>query len=94
MYTFVILSSLAVGFYLALMLALYRDGRKRRRATSPVVHKISRVVLEFDTTVPSSSSGVAIGGHKRPPNTVHSPVTTLRGNSGLNSIAAPPVKLV
>jgi hypothetical protein len=95
MYTFLILSSLAVGFYLVLLLALYRDGRKRRRATSPVIRKMSHVtVLEFDTIAPASSPGVAAPRRKSSAATIRFPASTFSGSSGSSPAAGCQVKLM
>ncbi len=40
MYTFLILSSLSLVFYVALLVALYRDGRKQRVMSVPPVRKL------------------------------------------------------
>jgi hypothetical protein len=40
MYTFLILSSLSLVFYVALLVALYHDGRKRRVMSVPPVRKL------------------------------------------------------
>src|SRR5450755_2292026 len=37
MYPFLILSSLSVGFYLFLLVALHRDGRRRRKSSATVL---------------------------------------------------------
>jgi hypothetical protein len=95
MYTFLTLSSLALGFYLVLLLALYRDGRKRRRATSPVVRKMSRVtVLEFDTIAPASSPAVAVLLRKSSPAMIRFLASTFSGSSGSSAAAGSRVKLM
>lgn len=61
MYTFLILSSSAIGFYLVLLVALYRDSRKRRHAGNSSVQR-----MEFGSAVElgegfSLSSSATVG---------------------------------
>ncbi|MFZ1134259.1 MAG: hypothetical protein WAN69_04900 [Candidatus Korobacteraceae bacterium] len=50
MYTFLILSSLSLIFYVALLVALYRDGRKRRvTSVAPVRKLLAGSISEFAT---------------------------------------------
>ncbi len=78
-----------------LLLALYRDGRKRRRTTSPVARKMSHVtVLEFDTIAPASSHAVAAPRRKSSPATIRFPASTFSGSSGSSAVAGGQVKLM
>ncbi len=55
MHTFLILSSSTVGFYLILLVALYRDSRQRRRTGNSSLQK-----LEFDSAL-ELGEGLSIG---------------------------------
>jgi hypothetical protein len=56
MYTFLILSSLGLVFYVALLIALYRDGRKQRVMSVPPVRKLLAGSMSEFATDPSEAA--------------------------------------
>ena len=80
MNAFLILSSLGLAFYLFLLVALYRDGRRRR-----VNHGLVRTVqvgsvCELGTRPFSGGGTIAARGHSSLENVLSIPVTKRRWN--------------
>ena len=60
MYRFLILSSLGLVFYVALLVALYRDGRKQRVMSVPPVRKLlAGTASEFGTLTAQTDGTIA-----------------------------------
>lgn len=63
MYPFLILSSLSVGFYLVLLVALHRNSRRHRRTVG------SRPLSSFNTrTIHVLSTTIGVSSNRRNPN--------------------------
>ena len=81
MYTFLILCSSAVAFYLLLLIALYRDSRRRRAHSSSFLKTEVGSMLELGEDLPLT--GVALVGQNLDwfDNAFLVPVTTSQGKS-------------
>ena len=81
MNAFLILSSLGLAFYLVMLGALYRDGRRRSVNSGPVRTVQIGSVSELDTRPFAGGGTIAAGGHSSLENLLWIPVTKHRWNS-------------
>jgi ribosomal protein L35AE/L33A len=75
MYTFLILSSLGMVFYLVLLVALYREGRRRRESEGTVWKMELETVAEPSERASKSVGSVAAGQRNSSGDVLWIPVT-------------------
>jgi hypothetical protein len=94
MNAFLILSSLSVPFYLAVLRALYRDGRKQRSRAGPVRKLDLRTDVALGTAPATGSPSIVARRGGSPEGVLWVPVTTPNWKVPLRTTSGNPAKQV
>lgn len=94
MLAFLIITSSSLVFYAALLVALHRDGRKRRVASEPVSKISPGTVAELGTAPARASASIAARRRTSTAVLVHFAETTRREELKSQAFVSEPAKVI